>query len=158
MADARIIRMYVERFRILPAMRADNAPFWFVENNTLGSKGGQEKFPNEEWSLGISTSTNFAQLNLYLSELFGTTFPGQRQLICYVVNGWTFSSPADQAGTQHEGLAKMTINQRPADTMYLADHEDGTICDSITAANSTQYEAFGHPITSRIRPAEQYPP
>jgi len=111
------------------AARADT-PHWY-----------QVLTPN----LGASTSTNLAQVKVYTCPSYpdpDPLYPGQTQLICFVVNGWTFSSPTDETGTQLEGLAKMTTIQRPADTIYLADHEDGTIYGPITAANPSQYEQY----------------
>src|ERR1035441_6367659 len=69
-------------------------------------------------------------------------YPGQKQLICYVVNGWTFSSPTDPTGSEQSGGAKITSIQRPVDTIYLADREDGTDFGPITAANPTQYADY----------------
>jgi len=69
-------------------------------------------------------------------------YPGQKQLICYVVNGWTFSSPSDMTGSELVGAAKVISIQRPVDTIYLADREDGTDFGPITAANPTQYADY----------------
>jgi prepilin-type N-terminal cleavage/methylation domain-containing protein/prepilin-type processing-associated H-X9-DG protein len=111
------------------AARAD-APHWY-----------QVLSPN----LSAKSGTNFAQIKVYTCPSYPNPdplYPGQVQLICFVVNGWTFSGPTDQTGTQLEGLAKITTIQRPADTIYLADHEDGTIYGPITAANPTQYDQY----------------
>jgi len=110
------------------AARAD-APHWY-----------QVLTPN----LGAN-NTNFANIKVYTCPSYpdpDPVYPGQTQLICFVVNGWTFSSPTDQTGTQLEGLAKMSTIQRPVDTIYLADHEDGTIYGPITASNPTQYQDY----------------
>jgi prepilin-type N-terminal cleavage/methylation domain-containing protein/prepilin-type processing-associated H-X9-DG protein len=110
------------------AARADS-PHWY-----------QVLTPN----LGAN-NTNFVQVKVYTCPSYpdpDPVYPGQSQLICFVVNGWTFSSATDQTGTQLEGLAKLTTIQRPAETIYLADHEDGTIYGPITAANPTQYEDY----------------
>jgi prepilin-type N-terminal cleavage/methylation domain-containing protein/prepilin-type processing-associated H-X9-DG protein len=110
------------------AARAD-APHWY-----------QVLTPN----LGAN-NTNFAKVKVYTCPSYpdpDPVYPGQTQLICFVVNGWTFSSPTDQTGAQLSGVAKMNTIQRPVDTIYLADHEDGTIYGPITAANPTQYEDY----------------
>lgn len=53
------------------------------------------------------------------------SYPEKRQLICYVVNAWSFSSPQDPVGWEHVGVSKLNRFQRPADTIYLADNEHG---------------------------------
>jgi len=58
-------------------------------------------------------------------------YPNQSNLVSYVVNGWYFSSPADQTGVEWDGqrnpyvpaVSKLTGIQQPADTIYLADDE-----------------------------------
>ena len=47
-------------------------------------------------------------------------------MICYVVNAWQFSSPADRVGSEQVGLASLTRVQRPVDTAYIADNEHGS--------------------------------
>ncbi len=89
-------------------------------------------------SLGGQTGTNIARVKLYRCPSYpdpDPRYPGQNQLVCYVVNGWTFSSPTDPTGTELSGLAKITIIQRPVDTIYLADREDGTDFGPITIAD-----------------------
>ena len=89
-------------------------------------------------NLGGRTSTDFAKVRLYSCPSYPDPDPrylGQKQLVCYVVNGWTFSSPADSMGSELGGLAKLTLIQRPADTIYLADREDGTDFGPITAVD-----------------------
>jgi len=91
-------------------------------------------------NLGGQTAANFAKVKLYTCPSYpdpDPRYPGQKQLVCYVVNGWTFSSPADPTGTELTGLAKITIIQRPVDTIYLADREDGTDFGPITVADPT---------------------
>jgi prepilin-type processing-associated H-X9-DG protein len=67
-------------------------------------------------------------------------FPGQIQLVCYVVNGWTFYSGDPTVGTQIVGASKLTTIRRPPDTIYLVDREDGTDQGPITATDSTTYQ------------------
>ena len=45
--------------------------------------------------------------------------------ICYVVNGWGFRSVADTTGYSLDAFTKLHEAQRPAETIYLADYEDG---------------------------------
>ena len=89
-------------------------------------------------NLGGKTSTDFAKVKLYTCPSYPNPdprYPGQKQLVCYVVNGWKFSSPTDPTGTELNGLAKITLIQRPVDTIYLVDREDGTDFPPITSTD-----------------------
>jgi prepilin-type N-terminal cleavage/methylation domain-containing protein/prepilin-type processing-associated H-X9-DG protein len=50
------------------------------------------------------------------------------QFICYVVNAFDFTSPKDMAGRTDgiAGLVPLSRAQRPTDTVYLADNENGS--------------------------------
>jgi len=107
-----------------------NSPHWY-----------QLLTPN----LVASSSESFTNLQLYTCPSYpdpDPRYPGQKQLICYVVNGWTFSSPTDMTGSELSGVSKITAVQRPEDTIYLADQEDGTDIGPITAANPTANADF----------------
>jgi prepilin-type N-terminal cleavage/methylation domain-containing protein/prepilin-type processing-associated H-X9-DG protein len=96
-------------------------------------------------TLGANSGAGFTQAKIFTCPSYPdpeSKYPGQKQLICFVVNGWKFSSPADQTGAELAGMTKITTIQRPADTIYLADREDGTDNGPITAANPTQYEDY----------------
>lgn len=91
-------------------------------------------------NLGGRTSTNVSQVKVYTCPSYPNPdpkYPGETQLVCFVVNGWTFSSATDNTGTQITGKSKLINIRRPADTIYLTDREDGTdfgpITDAITA-------------------------
>jgi prepilin-type N-terminal cleavage/methylation domain-containing protein len=86
------------------------------------------------------TASNFTNVQVYACPSYPNPeprYPGQKQLICYVDNGWMFSSPTDPTGSELIGASKITSIQRPDDTIYLADREDGTDIGPITAANPT---------------------
>jgi prepilin-type N-terminal cleavage/methylation domain-containing protein/prepilin-type processing-associated H-X9-DG protein len=55
-----------------------------------------------------------------------TSYPDKRQVMCYVVNAWEFSSPRDMTGYEVIGLQKVTRFQRPSETIYFADNENGS--------------------------------
>jgi prepilin-type N-terminal cleavage/methylation domain-containing protein/prepilin-type processing-associated H-X9-DG protein len=104
-------------------------------------------------SLGVKNSADFTKVKLLICPSYpdpDPRFPGQRQLVCYVVNGWTFSSPTDPVGTELGGLSKMNLIQRPVDTIYIADRENGTDFGPITltdqVSNSDYYDIWqtGH--------------
>ena len=64
------------------------------------------------------------------------SYPDKRQLVCYVVNAWKFSSPLDKVGSQQTGLTRLNKVQRPVETVYLADNENGSWRPIITALGS----------------------
>jgi len=93
-------------------------------------------------SLGARTATNFTRIKIYTCPSYPNPelrYPKQTQLICYVVNGWTFSSATDPVGTEIIGLSRMTNVRRPVDTVYLADREDGTDFGPITETDPNTY-------------------
>ena len=124
------------------------------DNNGLAARANGPHF----WQvlapdLGVKTTADFAKIKLLTCPSYPDPdphYPGQKQLVCYVVNGWTFASAADQTGTELPGLAKMTMIQRPVDTIYLADREDGTDYGPLTAtdpnSNADYYDVWepGH--------------
>ena len=52
-------------------------------------------------------------------------YPNKEAWICYVVNAWGFKSPTDTTGYSLDSMTKLSEAQRPAETIYLADYEDG---------------------------------
>ena len=54
------------------------------------------------------------------------SYPDKRQLICYVVNAWQFTSPQDMVGREITRLEKITVFQNPSETIYFADNENGS--------------------------------
>jgi prepilin-type N-terminal cleavage/methylation domain-containing protein len=96
-------------------------------------------------NLGGQTGANSTKVRLYTCPSYPDPdphYPGQKQLVCYVVNGWKFASPTDPTGTELPGLSKITMIQRPVDTIYLADREDGTDYGPITTADPNTYSDY----------------
>jgi prepilin-type N-terminal cleavage/methylation domain-containing protein len=111
------------------AARANGPHWWQVLTLNLGGRVGAD----------------FTKVKLYTCPSYPNPdprFPGQKQLVCYVVNGWTFSSPTDPTGTDLNGLAKLSMIQRPVDTIYLADREDSTDYGPITTADPNTYSDY----------------
>ncbi|HSU55508.1 MAG TPA: prepilin-type N-terminal cleavage/methylation domain-containing protein [Candidatus Dormibacteraeota bacterium] len=111
------------------AARANAPHFWYV------------LAPN----LGVQTTNQFTRIKLLACPSYPDPdphWPNQHELICYVVNGWTFSSATDQTGTELSGMVKMSVIQRPVDTAYLADREDGTDYGPITVTDPTTYSDY----------------
>jgi prepilin-type N-terminal cleavage/methylation domain-containing protein len=116
--------MYADDNRgLIPRAVSTTSPFWWhVLTLNLGGK----------------TGTDFTRIKV----LTCPSYPDKTQLVCYVVNGWTFSSATDLTGTEIEGSSKLTIFQRPVDTMYLADREHGSQWGPITSASLSGVEVF----------------
>jgi prepilin-type N-terminal cleavage/methylation domain-containing protein/prepilin-type processing-associated H-X9-DG protein len=72
--------------------------------------------------LGGQRTNDYARVGVYTCP----SYPDKKQLICYVVNAWKFSSPKDNVGTEQLGMTKSTRVQRPVDTIYFADNENGS--------------------------------
>jgi len=70
------------------------------------------------------------------------SYPDPEQLICYVVNGWRFSGPLDNVGSQYSpdasvsGASKLSSIKNASDTIYIADKEDGPGLPPITYRHS----------------------
>lgn len=62
------------------------------------------------------------------------SYPDKRQTVCYVVNGWTFSSKNDMVGDETGEATRLRSCRRRAYTIYLADNEYGPWRKIITAA------------------------
>jgi len=101
-------------------------------------------------SLGANTVANFDKAKVLICPAYprpDKKYPGQLQMVCYVVNGWTFADPAHPypLGNQlnvgnyppTSGLFKITTIQRPTDTIYLADAEDGSDVPPIYSITAT---------------------
>jgi prepilin-type N-terminal cleavage/methylation domain-containing protein len=111
------------------AARANGPHWWEVLTPELGGKKGSD----------------FTRVKVYSCPSYPNPeprYPGRQQLICYVVNGWTFSNPTDPMGRELTGLAKMTTIQRPTETIYLADREDGTDYGPITATDPNTFSDY----------------
>ena len=72
--------------------------------------------------LGGKGRTDFARVKVYICP----SYPDKKQLIGYVVNGWTFASAADRTGREQTGLARLRRIQNPSATAYFADNERGS--------------------------------
>jgi len=84
-------------------------------------------------NLGARTTNEYSRVKVFLCP----SFPNKKQLICYVVNGWQFSSPNDYTGTAVSTATPLNRIQQPAETIYLADNEHGSWRPVITDLAST---------------------
>ena len=123
--------MYADDNRgLIPRAISPTSPFWWhVLTLNLGGK----------------TGADFARIKILTCPSYpdpDPRYPGQKQLVCYIVNGWTFSSPTDMTGSQIEGSSRITMFQRPVETVYLADREHGTGYGPITSTVPTGNEVY----------------
>jgi prepilin-type N-terminal cleavage/methylation domain-containing protein/prepilin-type processing-associated H-X9-DG protein len=72
-------------------------------------------------TLGGRTTNDYTRIQIYTCP----SYPDKKQLICYVVNAWTFSSLNDKVGSEQTGLTRLTRFQQPSETIYFADNENG---------------------------------
>ena len=74
---------------------------------------------------------DYKSVKIYRCNSFPTTgvglydVPNSLQTVCYVINDWTFSSRTDESGTSIGRPTKLSVFKRPAQTIYMADNEDG---------------------------------
>ena len=68
-------------------------------------------------------------------------YPNKDQTICYVINGWGFSSLKDKTGFQLETPTRITNLKRTSKSIYLTDHEYGDWIPVITNADQQEIEA-----------------
>ncbi|MFM8421010.1 MAG: type II secretion system protein [Verrucomicrobiota bacterium] len=88
------------------------------------------------------TRKDFRNVRIFFCPSYPNKNPKRRQVITYVVNAWRFSGPNDMVGTEQTSPTKLDAFQRPADTAYLADNEDGPwrpivtgLADAVTDLN-----------------------
>jgi prepilin-type N-terminal cleavage/methylation domain-containing protein/prepilin-type processing-associated H-X9-DG protein len=76
-------------------------------------------------NLGGRTTKDFGKVQIYTCPSYPLVAK-KRQLICYVVNAWEFSTPRDNTGHEVVGMGRLSKVQVPSDTAYFADNESGS--------------------------------
>lgn len=64
------------------------------------------------------------------------SYPDKRQVVCYVVNGWQFSTPKDMVGSEITGPTSVSRVQIPVETVYFADNENAAWRPIFTSTNN----------------------
>ena len=93
---------------------------WFVPRGT-GSSGNtwfQQVMP---YLGGRQKMVDFKDVKMYRCP----SYPNKNQPICYVINGWRFTSPSDTTGTTIEEPTRIFGLKKLDTKIYLADNEDG---------------------------------
>ena len=78
-----------------------------------------------------ATRDQYGRIRVYTCP----SYPNKRQVICYVVNAWQFSSPRDMTGSELIGLANVSRVQQPVETIYFADNESASWRPIFTVTN-----------------------
>jgi len=92
---------------------------FFVPRGASGGKAWYELFM--PFLAQRVTDNDYRTVDVYRCP----SFPDKEQTVCYVVNGWEFESKTDMVGKEMLRPSKITECTRRADTIYLADNEDG---------------------------------
>jgi prepilin-type N-terminal cleavage/methylation domain-containing protein/prepilin-type processing-associated H-X9-DG protein len=71
------------------------------------------------------TRKDFHNVRSFFCPGYPNPNPKRRQIITYVVNAWKFSSPTDAVGSEQTSPSKLDRFIRPADSVHLADNENG---------------------------------
>src|SRR5438093_1199218 len=78
-----------------------------------------------------ATRDQYARIKVYTCP----SYPNKRQVICYVVNSWQFSSPRDMTGSEVVGPTVVSRVQQPVETIYFADNESASWRPIFTVTN-----------------------
>ncbi|HUV65743.1 MAG TPA: DUF1559 domain-containing protein [Sedimentisphaerales bacterium] len=54
------------------------------------------------------------------------SYPDKTQAVCYVINGWDFKNKGDETGAMLLRPTRLTTCERPSETLYIVDNEDGS--------------------------------
>jgi prepilin-type N-terminal cleavage/methylation domain-containing protein/prepilin-type processing-associated H-X9-DG protein len=95
-------------------------------------------------NLGGQSTNDFRKVQVYICP----SYPDKRQLLCYVVNAWQFSSATDKTGSEITGLTRLSKVMQPVNTIYFADDENGSwrpIVTSLTIIGSDQLDDVWSP-------------
>ncbi len=72
------------------------------------------------------TKKDFRNVRIYFCPAYPNKDAKKTQVITYVVNAWTFSSPTDPTGSELTVPSKLDRFVRPSDSAHLADNENGS--------------------------------
>ena len=82
---------------------------------------GQKHNTGDYRTVKIYECSSFPRTGVGLNNI-----PNSEQTVCYVINGWTFSSNTDTEGSVVSGPTKFSEFRRPAQTVYLGENEAGS--------------------------------
>ena len=99
------IHMYAEDFE--GKIPRGNNVLWFLVYMPYMPEGG--------------TEGDFRKVKIYRCP----SYPDKKQVICYVDSSWSFRSTRDNIGFEINDPTPLVNFQRPTETIYIADNEDG---------------------------------
>ena len=114
----------------IPRGSTGNNPIWFMQ---FLPYVGQRHNQGDYKSVKIYRCKSFPTTGYGLYDV-----PNSLQTVCYVINDWTFSSRTDNSGTSIGRPTKLSVFKRPAQTIYMADNEDGDWRPIIESENSPE--------------------
>jgi prepilin-type N-terminal cleavage/methylation domain-containing protein/prepilin-type processing-associated H-X9-DG protein len=116
---------------------------WFIPRGSTGNSAiwfmQYLPYVGQQYNKG-----DYKSVKIYRCKSFPTVgeglynIPNSRQTVCYVINDWTFSSRTDPSGTSVGKPTKLSVFRKPANTIYLADNEDGSWRPIIESATSRE--------------------
>ena len=95
-----------------------NQPFWWI--TYIPFLGGTS-----------AARDQYGRIKVYTCP----SYPNKRQVMCYVVNAWQFSSPRDTTGSEVTGPTSLNRLQSPVETIYFADNESAPWRPVFTVTN-----------------------
>lgn len=114
----------------IPRGSTGSNPIWFMQ---FLPYVGQRHNEGDYKSVKIYRCKSFPRTGFGLYDI-----PNSLQTVCYVLNDWTFSGPDDENGTSIGRPTKLSVFRRPAQTVYMADNEDGDWRPIIENENSPE--------------------
>jgi len=111
--------------------------FYADDNNGFVPRGSNSQDGRPFWyfltpHVGGRATNDFDKVKVFICP----SYPEKKQLICYAVNNWYFSSVNDLYGDGYNKPTKMTSVQRPSETIYLLDYEFGPGMQIVTDATN----------------------
>jgi prepilin-type N-terminal cleavage/methylation domain-containing protein/prepilin-type processing-associated H-X9-DG protein len=104
------------------------------DNNALVPRGNEPYW----WQVYIpflggtgAARDHYGRIKVYTCP----SYPNKKQVMCYVVNAWQFSTIKDTTGSEINGLQKVSRFQQPTETIYFADNESASWRPVFTATS-----------------------
>jgi prepilin-type processing-associated H-X9-DG protein len=110
------MQMYADEFN--GRIPRGNLPYWWL--TYIPYLGGTS-----------ASRDQFGRVKVYTCP----SYPNKRQVMCYVVNAWQFSSPRDTTGSEVTGPTSLNRLQSPVETIYFADNESASWRPIFTVTN-----------------------
>jgi len=107
-----------------------NNVLWFMVYMPYIPSGATEKVSGRQGNAAL----DFRSVKIYRCP----AYPDKRQVICYVDSSWSFSSINDKIGFEINNPTPLDRFQKPSETIYIADNEDGKWRAIVTGLNDPE--------------------